>query len=524
MIRVNNHRGIIRQGQRVVKNDFVTIKRIMPFLVLFAHVALYAGTGENGTGARPLGMGGAFAAVSDDYNSALFNPAGLDRAERNELAASYGSITGEVSRQSVSGVFPTMKSGGFGLNFDKLDLGSFERRDSSGNKIGQFERQETHLTFSYGKRLKNVFIGGSLKYIDINLTDVARASGFSFDAGAIVELNKNISLGLALRDPQGIELEDNRSVKQKIAEPALRAGIAVRTSRQLLLAADYEKSEESGNSFSAGAELDVHGIIFRAGDTIHLDGGNLLSGGLGIRILKDSRMDYAAVYSPDLELRHTLSLYFGFGKSRKDIEDRKMREAETELRELEKEKRIKEGLKKAADLMMEGRWDEAVQECRDALLINPENSEARSMLADAMKQSGLLNLAVIDFTADPPVSAYEAASISNFLRGTLVESGNFKIIDRQNMEVILAEHGIQQTGCTTEECAVQIGKLLNVRRIITGSCGKLGGWYIVIANIIDVETARFVSTKKVSLADFEPDTVDAKIEALKDLLVSDLLK
>jgi len=119
-----------------------------------------------------------------------------------------------------------------------------------------------------------------------------------------------------------------------------------------------------------------------------------------------------------------------------------------------------------------------------------------------MKQSGLLNLAVIDFTADPPVSAYEAASISNFLRGTLVESGNFKIIDRQNMEVILAEHGIQQTGCTTEECAVQIGKLLNVRRIITGSCGKLGGWYIVIANIIDVETSRFVSTKKVSLENF----------------------
>ena len=40
---------------------------------------------DSGWGARPVGMGGAFTAVSDDANGVLYNPAGIYRAKYREL-------------------------------------------------------------------------------------------------------------------------------------------------------------------------------------------------------------------------------------------------------------------------------------------------------------------------------------------------------------------------------------------------------------------------------------------------------
>ncbi|MBK5257140.1 MAG: hypothetical protein JJE39_14010 [Vicinamibacteria bacterium] len=39
-----------------------------------------------GTGARGLGMGGAFIAVADDGTAASFNPAGLSQLRRSEIS------------------------------------------------------------------------------------------------------------------------------------------------------------------------------------------------------------------------------------------------------------------------------------------------------------------------------------------------------------------------------------------------------------------------------------------------------
>jgi len=50
-----------------------------------------------------------------------------------------------------------------------------------------------------------------------------------------------------------------------------------------------------------------------------------------------------------------------------------------------------------------------------------------------------------------------------------------------------AETGFQKSGCTTEECAVQIGKILNVRKMIVGSVLKSLGTYIINLRFIDVE-------------------------------------
>jgi hypothetical protein len=58
------------------------------------------------------------------------------------------------------------------------------------------------------------------------------------------------------------------------------------------------------------------------------------------------------------------------------------------------------------------------------------------------------------------------------------------------MESILQEQGFQQSGCTSTECVVEMGKLLNVQMIISGSIGKVGKIYTIDISLIDVKTAR----------------------------------
>ncbi len=81
-----------------------------------------------------------------------------------------------------------------------------------------------------------------------------------------------------------------------------------------------------------------------------------------------------------------------------------------------------------------------------------------------------------------------AAALSDPLRNELVNTGYCKVCDRANMETILKEVGFQQSGCTSSECVVQVGRILGVEKIITGSVGKLGNTYNISLQLIDVAT------------------------------------
>ena len=84
----------------------------------------------------------------------------------------------------------------------------------------------------------------------------------------------------------------------------------------------------------------------------------------------------------------------------------------------------------------------------------------------------------------------EAATLTDRWRSLLVNTGAFVVVDRDNMEEILREFGIQQSGCTTTECAAEAGKMLNVQKMVTGSIGRIGKTYTIDVSVIDVETSR----------------------------------
>jgi TolB-like protein len=106
------------------------------------------------------------------------------------------------------------------------------------------------------------------------------------------------------------------------------------------------------------------------------------------------------------------------------------------------------------------------------------------------------NIAVTDLTGQG-VDQASATIISDRLRTELFNTGTFKVLERQSMQDILKEQGFQQSGCASDQCLVEMGQLLGVTHIVSGTVGKLGAMFTLNVRMIDVKTGVIVYTASV---------------------------
>lgn len=87
--------------------------------------------------------------------------------------------------------------------------------------------------------------------------------------------------------------------------------------------------------------------------------------------------------------------------------------------------------------------------------------------------------------------------VTDGLADELIKTGRVRVMERSQMETILKEQGFQQSGaCDGSECAVQIGKLLSIDKMVVGSLGKIGTAYSLSVRAVDVGTGEVVSTSR----------------------------
>ena len=112
-------------------------------------------------------------------------------------------------------------------------------------------------------------------------------------------------------------------------------------------------------------------------------------------------------------------------------------------------------------------------------------------------------VAVMEFEAND-ASPADAATVAQFVRSALVRTRRFAVVDKHNMDKILAEQAFQRTGCVSESCAVELGKILNVSAIMFGSYGLFEGVRVVSLQLVDVRTGHIVAseTERFRGADF----------------------
>lgn len=103
-------------------------------------------------------------------------------------------------------------------------------------------------------------------------------------------------------------------------------------------------------------------------------------------------------------------------------------------------------------------------------------------------------VAVLDFEGRG-ISSNEVYTLTERLRTEINNTGAVRLIERKALEKIFEEQGLQQAGCTTDECAAEVGALLGVQLMINGSIGKLGSSYTIDAKMFSVETGATERTK-----------------------------
>jgi|GEM_PF-4867981 len=127
---------------------------------------------------------------------------------------------------------------------------------------------------------------------------------------------------------------------------------------------------------------------------------------------------------------------------------------------------------------------------------------------DRPQEQEKLTIGVIDLDAEG-VEDSEARAITGRLRIWLGRTGTFEVIERNQMENIMEEMGFQFSGaCDTDECVVQVGRILGASKMVAGSVSKVGTLYSLQIRIIDITTSRIEHT---SFAD-EPGGIEAVMQ------------
>lgn len=91
--------------------------------------------------------------------------------------------------------------------------------------------------------------------------------------------------------------------------------------------------------------------------------------------------------------------------------------------------------------------------------------------------------------------------VSEWLITAFVKEGRFEVVERKLLGQVMEEQQMVEAGLVSQETATEIGKLLGVKVIISGSVMKLRDVIEVNARIIDVTSASIVTAESVSSRD-----------------------
>lgn len=117
---------------------------------------------------------------------------------------------------------------------------------------------------------------------------------------------------------------------------------------------------------------------------------------------------------------------------------------------------------------------------------------------------GVMDITPLNLNDETLVSA--AKVISQLVSHELAATGVYEMVERERLQDILREQGFGLTGCTTDSCVIEIGRLLNAPKMAVGTLGRLGRRYVLTMRIIDVE-----------LGIWESHAVEEGIYELEDL-------
>lgn len=108
-------------------------------------------------------------------------------------------------------------------------------------------------------------------------------------------------------------------------------------------------------------------------------------------------------------------------------------------------------------------------------------------------------IAVLDFElrGDSFKTSGMGGIVAEWFTTTLVQDGRFEVVERALLQKIIEEQKLGMTGLIDETSSTQLGKILGVKTIITGSVLQIGETIDVNARIINVKTGSIVAAENI---------------------------
>jgi predicted DNA-binding antitoxin AbrB/MazE fold protein len=279
-----------------------------------------------GVGARPLGMGKAGVALSDDANTIFLNPAGLGSINRLLLTSMYTTLMGDVNYMVAGGAFPIGDGSTLGLgviNSQVSDIPFFEA-DGTPAGNGGFGSHVGLLSYGYnfGEANSTGRLSNSLKNLSLGITGkyfmqtgsggsdakLATGSGTSIDVGLLYSPRSGISIGLTGQNLLGSKMAYGSGAEIDIPKLIKIGGKA--NFKKFIVAADMDMFD-SYSLLHAGIEYRPNKMLaVRAGVDQDAVGEETISNmtlGVGFRF-EDFQFDYA--YHPYSDIEENTTHFF----------------------------------------------------------------------------------------------------------------------------------------------------------------------------------------------------------------------
>jgi len=175
---------------------------IIPFFNLYGFSPGVTGSTflKLGVGARPVSLGCAYTAVSDDANAIFWNPAGLGQVYAMGGTFSFLKLFNDINYGAGAFLFRMKNLGVLGIGATFLSVSDVERNEN-GEETGEFSNYDLSVLLSYGKEFipDLLYIGGTVRGIQSKLADRYGRS-VTIDAGVLATPLKYIRLGASLKN------------------------------------------------------------------------------------------------------------------------------------------------------------------------------------------------------------------------------------------------------------------------------------------------------------------------------------
>lgn len=411
-----------------------------------------AGFLKNSPFARFQSLGHGGIALSG-IDSMFYNPAGLNFHGKKATGFSMGYETLlESSYRASMAYLDSSGTRSIGFGFLYFTSANFEKFNSLGDYLGKFSTYDMAVIGSYAKRFSLTDFGMSFKIITSKLYD-KNANSLAMDMGLIfrekLSGRSGTDVALSVRN-LGIPMKLGSKTSPLPLELAggivwhytkhcniiLEGKLPVDQSPYLLFAAEQfipldTVPNKSGLFLRVGYDFKNHKELEFMG---------AFTGGFGVKI-NPVNIDYAFVPYGDLGNTHKVTFSYALGTDSVDLSDEIKMRAGKEM--------------------------------------------------NILKYSSGKSIAVTTFLAKN-VKDSESFMASNFIESALIKIGKYKVINRTNLNFVLAEQKLNVSGMTDIDYAFKVGTLLQADFVVVGSLSKIEDEFYVTAKIIDVSSGKIV--------------------------------